>query len=160
MLVVARNTLVCACIVWACHAMLEARVAGVKPDNKAEERVRSRPTTTASVAHEGVRAQQPDTPPSGSDIGEHHVSANIGALAGIREMFEFATNTGTWKCDNAPAPGAAPRMAPTKTPACPPQSAGAFEVVNTYQGESVHNGGCYSDGVYGFAGWSECGATL
>ena len=81
-------------------------------------------------------------------------------LDGLREMFEFASarTADAGACDNSglgiASEGAG--MLKRTDEVCPSQISGQYAIVNAYEGESVHNGGCAdSGGVAAFDGWGD-----
>jgi len=81
-------------------------------------------------------------------------------LDGLREMFEFASarTADAGACDHSglgiASEGAG--MLKRTDEVCPTQISGQYAVVNAYEGEGVHNGGCADfGGVAAFDGWGD-----
>lgn len=79
-------------------------------------------------------------------------------LDGLREMFEFAHSRDAWDsqhCDNGSPDADEPQVWLDRTKCIyPEQAQGPHEVVNTYKGDKLMNGGgADTDSVAAFDGW-------
>lgn len=81
-------------------------------------------------------------------------------LDGLKEMFEFAKSREAWQTCDVPDPGPTMQSGLKQATRCvyPEQVAGPHAVVNSYEDESLPNGGSDGGGVAAFDGWGTSAA--